>query len=283
LRRTIGATIKLETDLAPDLPGVQGDRGQIEQLLMNLAVNARDAMRGGGTLRIATSEPLDDRLHPDDLTRASHIRLTVSDTGCGMSPEVAARAFEPFYTTKNKGEGSGLGLTTVYGIVTQAGGNIVISSEPGVGTNVEVMLPATDAIVNATPEVPSRRSLAASGETILLVEDEEIVREPTRRILANNGYTVLVAASAEQAIHTAANHEGAIDLLLTDVVMPGRSGSELMADVHRARPSTKVLYMSGYTFDVTAGKATFESDIDLIQKPFDTEDLLRRLREVLEG
>jgi PAS domain S-box-containing protein len=285
LRRTIGETVELSTVFASDLPPIKADRGQIEQVFMNLAVNARDAMAGGGKLEIATATfEVDEeysRLH--NVNVGTYARLTVSDTGTGMSEEVAARAFEPFFTTKPKGEGSGLGLATVYGIATQAGGDVVIYSEPGLGTTIRVNLPATSEAKSPARAGAPDALLAAKGETVLLVEDEEIVREPARRMLGKHGYAVLAAANAEDALVIVREHSGDIDLLLTDVVMPGRSGKELSIEVAALRPSTKVLFMSGYSHDVIVHQGVLEEGVHLIEKPFSAEGLLRKVREVLNG
>jgi PAS domain S-box-containing protein len=284
LRTTIGEHVELRMVFAPDLPLIKADRGQMDQVFMNLAVNARDAMPGGGELKIQTATfDVDEhyaRLHA--ITPGVYVRLTVSDTGTGMSPEVAARSFEPFFTTKSV-EGSGLGLATVYGIVTQAGGDVAIDTELGLGTTVRITLPVTaDAKAvhrGARPSVP----LSAKGETVLLVEDEAIVREPAGRMLLRHGYTVLSAANAQEALVIVREHPGRIDLLLTDVVMPGRSGKELSVDVAELRPTTKVLFMSGYSQDVIAHQGVLEEGVQLIEKPFTGDDLLRKVRDVLEG
>ncbi|MDQ1448666.1 MAG: two-component system, cell cycle sensor histidine kinase and response regulator CckA, partial [Actinomycetota bacterium] len=283
LHRTIGETIVLETELAADLPRTKADRGQIEQVLMNLAVNARDAMTNGGTLRIATAvlEPNSERAHQRGIGLGPYVRLTVSDTGCGMSRTVSDRAFEPFFTTKGERGGSGLGLATVYGIVTQAGGYVVISSQPERGTSVDVVLPATDEDASPIPDESHARPLASYGKTILLVEDEDIVREPTRRILVGSGYTVLTASNTEEALLVAGAHAGDIELLLTDMVMPGRSGKELAAELQRTRVHAKVLYMSGYTSQPTDLEAADQQPANMIEKPFAAEDLLQRVQEVL--
>ncbi len=285
LRRTIGENVHLETRLAPDLPCTTGDEGQIEQILMNLAVNARDAMSDGGTLRIKTAsyEADADDARQHGISVGQHVRLTVSDTGCGMPPDVAVRAFEPFFTTKAKGEGTGLGLATVYGIVTHAGGSVVISSQPVHGTTVEVILPATHDIAAGLPDAPLGRPLASGRRTILLVEDEEVVRETTRRILVGSGYAVMAASSAEEALCIADEHVGELALLLTDVVMPGRSGRELASDLSRMRPRTKVLYMSGFTSDVAGLHAASAHGLNLIEKPFESDALLRRVHAVLDS
>jgi hypothetical protein len=284
LRRTIGENVDLRTTLGDDLPMIKADRGQVEQVFMNLAVNARDAMSRGGRLDIATAPfPVDDdyaRLH--GTVPGPYVRLTVSDTGTGMSSEVAARAFEPFFTTKPKGEGSGLGLATVYGIVTQAGGDVVIYSEPGLGTTIRVNFPATTDAKRSPRNGQLDAPLVARGETVLLVEDEQIVREPARRMLARHGYVVLAAADAEEALSILDDHDGPIDLLLTDVVMPGRSGKELSVEVLARRPATKVVFMSGYSQDVMVHQGALEEGVHLIEKPFAAEVLLHKVRTVLD-
>jgi PAS domain S-box-containing protein len=286
LRTTIGQNVEhLRMAFAQDLPPITIDRGQIEQVVMNLAVNARDAMPERGELVIETAI-----VHMDEeaarlrqLVPGTYVLLSVSDTGMGMSREVAARAFEPFFTTRPAGEGTGLGLATVFGIVTQAGGAVAIYSEPGLGTTVRVCLPA---MVGAEPEPLHSRpsaSLMAHGETVLLVEDEEIVREPTRRMLARSGYAVMEAANAEDALELMRAHSGVIDLLLTDVVMPGRSGKDLSVDVLAQRPDTKVLFMSGYSENVIVHQGVIDKGVNLIEKPFSVDDLLRRIRDILDG
>jgi PAS domain S-box-containing protein len=285
LRRTIGENVDLGVILMAGLPRIKADRGQIEQVLMNLAVNARDAMAAGGLLRIETAE-----FHADDAYARGHsvdpgtyVQLTVSDTGSGMSRDVASRAYEPFFSTKPRGEGAGLGLATVYGITTQAGGDVVIYSEQGLGTTIRVHLPATQEDTALVRSRHEQASLSACGETILLVEDEEMVRTSARRMLQRYGYIVLEAANADEAIPTAREHLGQLDLLLTDVVMPGRSGKELAAEIMVLSPTTKVLYMSGYSADVIVHQGVIEEGVHLIEKPFSAEALLRRVREILDG
>jgi CheY-like chemotaxis protein len=252
---------------------------------MNLAVNARDAMPDGGELEIETATIEVDELYArvNGIDTGTYVRLTVSDTGTGMSREVVARTFEPFFTTKPKGEGTGLGLATVYGIVTQAGGDVTIYSEPGLGTTVRVNLPATSDPRSDRVSAPLRAPEPGHGETVLLVEDEEIVREPTRRMLVRNGYRVLAAANADEALAMLREHFGQIDLLLTDVVMPGRSGQELSLDVLEVRPTTKVLFMSGYSQDIIVHQGVLDGGMHLIEKPFAGDDLLRKVRDALDG
>jgi PAS domain S-box-containing protein len=283
LHTTISESVALRTLYAEELPPIKADRGQIDQLFMNLAVNARDAMPGGGELEIETASfEVDEhyaRLHA--ISPGEYAQLRVSDTGTGMSQEVAARVFEPYFTTK--GEGSGLGLATVYGIVTRAGGNIAIESELGVGTTIRVNLPTTTEAVSDHRGAEPVMEPSATGETVLLVEDEEIVREPARRLLTMYGYTVLAAANAEAALSILVDHPEQIDLLLTDVVMPGRSGKELSIEVLKQRPKIKVLFMSGYSDEVIVHQGVLDPGVDLIDKPFSSDDLLRRVRNVLGG
>jgi PAS domain S-box-containing protein len=285
LGQALGEAIELVTDLAPDLPRTNVDRGQIEQVLMNLVVNARDAMPRGGRLRIETVRCEADGDWARQKGGGPHhcACLTVSDNGCGMAPDVRARAFEPFFTTKAKGEGSGLGLATVYGIVTQAGGGVVVSSELGLGTTVRVEIPATEDVAGPAQDVLPGKPTTSLGETILLVEDEDIVREPTKRILARNGYTVLSAPNADEALQLAHEHTGTIGLLLTDVVMPGRSGKDLAAVLRRLRPETRVLYMSGYNQEVAIHEDALAGGLNLIEKPFIAVDLLRAIRRILDS
>jgi two-component system, cell cycle sensor histidine kinase and response regulator CckA len=285
VRRAIGQTVDhVTTALADDLPSVTIDRGQIEQVIMNLAINARDAMSSGGTLGIATSvfEIDRDRAQMLGVEPGTYVQLSVSDTGTGMTHEVATRAFEPFFTTKATGEGTGLGLATVFGIVTQAGGDVSIISEVGRGTTVDVHLPATlDAAPESTNSQPAAPPLAC-GETILLVEDEAVVREPVRRMLARAGYAVLEASSTDEALEIVRGLTCSVELLVTDVVMPGRSGKELADEMHTLTPATKVLFMSGYSENVIVHHGVPDDGLDLIEKPFSTDDLLRRVRKVLD-
>jgi PAS domain S-box-containing protein len=284
LRRTIGEDVDLRTVLAPDLPPIKADRSQIEQVILNLAVNARYAMLTGGMLAIetATFEAADEYALGRAVIPGTYVRLSVSDTGIGMSQAVAARAFEPFFTTKPRGEGSGLGLATVYGIVTRAGGDAVIYSERGLGTTVRLSLPATGAAKSRPHDGEPDAPLSARGETVLLVEDEAIVREPAQRMLARHGYTVLAAGSAEEALAIVRGHPSRIDLLLTDVVMPGRSGKELSVDVAKLRPTIKVLFMSGCSQEVIVHRGVLQEGASLIEKPFSRDSLLRKLRDVLD-
>jgi PAS domain S-box-containing protein len=284
LRTTIGQhAYRLQTTFASDLPSIMADRGQIEQVVMNLVVNARDAMPDGGELGIETAlfELDHEASLRGELDRGTYVRLTVSDTGTGMSGEIAARAFEPFFTTKPVGEGTGLGLATVFGIVRQAGGDVAIYSEPGLGTTVRILFPAL-ADSNPQRRASEQPVPIATNETVLLVEDDATEREPTRRILKGFGYAVLAARNAAEALAIVRCHPGTLDLLLTDVVMTGRSGSELAVDVLAISPTTKVLFMSGHSKTVIVHKGVVDEDVNLIEKPFSADDLSRRVREALD-
>jgi signal transduction histidine kinase len=277
LRRTLGEHVVLRTSLAADLWPIMADYGQLEQVLVNLSVNARDAMPEGGTLTLDTENIAVDEAYASmrtGLVPGRYVRLRVSDTGVGMTPEVAARAFEPFFTTKPKGEGTGLGLATIHGIVAQAGGHVQVYSEPGLGTTFTLLLPATDAPV---PDAAEERPLPArgSGQTVLVVEDEPAMLEVTRRILADHGYAVLTASRGPAAIALAETHPGVIDVLLTDVVMPDMLGKEVAERVAALRPGIRILFMSGYAQPV------FDDLQDILDKPFTQDALLTRLRAVL--
>jgi CheY-like chemotaxis protein/anti-sigma regulatory factor (Ser/Thr protein kinase) len=271
LRRSIGEHITLIVRAGAHLPPVTCDPGQIEQLLVNLALNARDAMPAGGNLVI------DTEAHDDQ------VRMRVSDSGRGMTAEVVERAFEPFFTTKANGEGTGLGLATVYGIVAQAGGEVSITSEPGLGTTVTVLLPAAAA---EEPEEPADVDPAPTdghGETLLVVEDEAALRDVAGRILSGAGYRVLSAECGPEALELAARHEGHIDLLVSDVVMPGMLGKDLAERLVDARPETRVLYMSGYAQPVLHTHGTLDPGVALLEKPFTANDLLTAVRRRLDG
>ena len=277
LRRTLGEQIDLRTRLASTV-AVNADPGQVEQVLVNLAVNARDAMPDGGTLTIASEDAeLDDayaHAHTD-VTAGRYVRLSVADTGLGMPEEVKQRALEPFFSTKPKDKGTGLGLATVYGIVTQAGGHLTLESEPGRGTVVTVSLPAAAEPARATTPHD------VGGETILVVEDEDGVRDVARRILSRDGYSVLAARNGADALGAAESHEAEIDLLLTDVVMPEMSGAQLADRMERVQPELKVLYTSGYTSDARVLEGVLEGDVPFLQKPFSADQLRLKVRETL--
>ncbi|UQU63573.1 PAS domain S-box protein [Couchioplanes caeruleus] len=283
LRRTLGEHIGLVTNPAATLPTVTCDPGQIEQLLVSLAVNARDAMPGGGSLVIDTAAAhLSPGEHPE-LTSGDYVRLRVCDSGRGMTPDVVERAFEPFFTTKPNHEAAGLGLATVYGIATQAGGSVGIASEPGVGTTVTVLLPASQGEAPEEPAEPEPAATLGHGETLLVVEDEAALRDVAGRILSGAGYHVLSADGGTRALEVAALHEGTIDLLVSDVVMPGMLGKELAERLTGVRPETRVLYMSGYAQPVLASQGTLDPGVALLEKPFTAEDLLAAVRKRLDS
>jgi PAS domain S-box-containing protein len=286
LRRSLGEQVTLVTRPGADLPAIKADPGQIEQVLVNLAVNARDAMPGGGRLTIETSavEIDDDYHHPNAPERAApgcYARIRVADSGTGMAREVIERAFEPFYTTKPSGEGTGLGLATVYGIITQAGGTVHIYSEPGTGTTITVLLPATDEQPAAAGRPPEPEHGLSSGETILLVEDEDELRAVTQRILESAAYQVLTASSGDEAVKLLAGYDLPIHLLLTDVIMPGMLGKELAERFNDARPGIPVLYMSGYAQPMLATHNTLDPNVVLLEKPFGRRELLAEVRKRL--
>jgi two-component system cell cycle sensor histidine kinase/response regulator CckA len=285
LRRIIGEDIELVTLLADDLGTVKADAGQIQQVVMNLAVNARDAMQKGGKLTIETANvELDENYARNHVAVKSgpYVMLSVSDTGVGMTPEVRDRVFEPFFTTKEKGKGTGLGLSTVYGIVKQSGGNIWVYSEPGKGTAFKIYLPRVDEPLEEAGEVVVQKEIAGRGETILVVEDEEKVRQLTVQILRRQGYTVLEASQGNEASHICEQHKGPIHLMVMDVVMPGMNGRELAKSLEPHHPEMKVLYMSGYTDNAIVHHGILEKGLSFLQKPFTLEGLLRKVREVLD-
>jgi PAS domain S-box-containing protein len=285
LQRLVGEDIVMKTMADENVGTVKADPGQIEQVIMNLVVNARDAMPHGGRLTLETTNAdLDDAYARDHVSvrPGRYVMLAVTDTGVGMTPETIAHIFEPFYTTKESGHGTGLGLSTVYGIVKQSGGYIWVYSEPGKGTAFKIYLPRVDepaeALTFETRELPRRGT-----ETILLVEDNEGVRELARMILDAQGYDVLVAENPDDAVELCQKHSGGIHLLLTDVVMPGVSGLELTRRITARYPSIRVLYMSGYTYDVIAQGGVLEPGVAFLQKPFTPRDLAAKIREVLDS
>jgi two-component system cell cycle sensor histidine kinase/response regulator CckA len=285
LQRLIGEDVKVVVDPGSELALLKADRGQVEQIVMNLAVNARDAMPKGGTLTIATTNvELDEdyAVTHVGVTPGSYVTLTVTDTGTGMTPEVQARLFEPFFTTKEVGKGTGLGLATVHGIAKQSGGSVGVYSELGNGTSFHVYFPRAEAagmVADAKQPVTQRPSVE---ETVLVVEDAEGLRELARRLLQRQGYTVLVASNADEALQLFEEHPS-IDLLLTDVVMPGASGPELTRQLVERRPALKVVYMSGYTEDSIVQHGVLKPGIAFLHKPFTSDTLGRKLREVLDG
>ncbi|HYT91412.1 MAG TPA: PAS domain-containing protein, partial [Gemmataceae bacterium] len=286
LRRVLGEHIELTLSLEPGLGWVKVDRGQIEQVLMNLAVNARDAMPEGGTLRIATGNVVLDESYAETHPQVHagwYVMLAVSDTGCGMDESIQARIFEPFFTTKGPGRGTGLGLATVHGIVRQSGGRIEVHSAVGRGTTFKIYLPRVE---GASPSAKSSAGLStrpAGTETVLLVEDEEAVRQLATLALRMSGYTILEAGSGEEAIQLCEQYPGPIHLILTDVVMPRMGGRELVDRLRAIRPELKILYLSGYTDDAMIHRGALEAEAAFLQKPFTTPALTRKVREVLDG
>jgi signal transduction histidine kinase/CheY-like chemotaxis protein len=286
LRRLIREDIDIVSVCSPDLWQVEADPGQMEQVVMNLAVNARDAMPKGGKLTIETAnvELNEDyfRDHGVENQAGPYVMLAVTDTGTGMDKETRARIFEPFFTTKGLGRGTGLGLSTVYGIVKQNKGHIWVYSEPEKGTTFKVYFPrvGVETEVAKREEVPVR-SLEGS-ETILVVEDDEMLRKMAVKMLKGYGYRLITARNGEDALEIAGSHDGPVHLLLTDVVMPGMTGLDLAEQLKSRFPEIKVLYMSGYTDNVIADHGVLEKDVNFIQKPFSREGLGGKVREVLD-
>jgi PAS domain S-box-containing protein len=285
LVRTLGEHVELVFSPGGDLCPVMADPGQLEQVLVNLAVNARDAMPGGGTLTIDTSNITVDEETIAGGSKAQlglNVRLRVSDSGTGMPADVAEHAFEPFFTTKPEGAGTGLGLATVYGIIAQADGHIQIYSEPGAGTTFSIVLPVTAEAAAVVPDhVPYQRS--PKGETILVVEDEDALREVARRIFARNGYHVITASGGPEAIELARGFQGDIHLLVTDVIMPQMLGKEVAEKIRAIKPDVEVLFMSGYARRVLTSQGMLEPHVALVEKPFSEVDLMDMAAQVLNG
>jgi len=286
LRRLLGEDVELGTRLAPTTGRVKADPGQLEQVIMNLAVNARDAMPNGGKLTLETGNVNLDEAYAADHYPARagpFVLLAVSDTGIGMSEETQAHMFEPFFTTKEKGKGTGLGLATVYGIIKQSGGFIWVYSEVGRGTTFKLYLPRVEELAERVSQPAQASARPARGtETVLVVEDEAPVRSVARQVLERHGYTVLEAASAEAALDIATRYSGTIHLVLTDVVMPGLNGRELATRLADLRPDARVIFMSGYTDDAVTRHGVLEPGSAYVQKPFTPDAIARRVREVLD-
>jgi len=287
LQRLLGEDIELMVMPAQSGGSVLVDRGQVEQLVMNLAVNARDAMPDGGALTIETDDvELDDSYaatHPS-VHPGPHVMLAVSDTGVGMDEAIRSRIFEPFFTTKGPGKGTGLGLATVYGIVKQSGGSIWVYSEPGKGTTFKIYLPRVEGVQPTQGPSPKPTPTAVTGtETILIVEDEEFLRELAGRMLQMAGYTVLTASDGEEALQLLGRYDSPVHLVLTDVVMPGISGRELATRLATSHASVKVLYTSGYTDDVILRHGLLDRTTHFLSKPYSMEDLTRKVREALDA
>lgn len=286
LRRLIGEDVELAIANVENVWPVKADRSQVEQVILNLAVNSRDAMPNGGKLTIETANVEIDASYTREnpvVEPGEYVMMAVSDTGCGMDPETQAHIFEPFFTTKEKGKGTGLGLATVYGIVKQSGGYIWVYSEVGRGTTFKVYLPHVNEIASAAQPKPEPRAPRHGTETILLVEDEKGVRELAREYLEQAGYRVLQAENAAEAMKISETHSGAIDLLFTDVVMGGMSGRHLAEEMQKMRPTIKVLYMSGYADEAIVHHGLLGRDVQLLQKPFTLNSLALKVRETLEA
>jgi two-component system cell cycle sensor histidine kinase/response regulator CckA len=285
LRRVIGEDVTLRTVLSPGLECVKVDAGQMEQVIMNLVVNARDAMPDGGTLTIETANvELDEAfvLRHKPMTPGRYVMLAVSDTGCGMDYETQAHMFDPFFTTKELGKGTGLGLSTVYGIIKQSDGYIWADSEPGQGTTFKIYLPHAEEVAETVAPDATYAPRPRGAETILLVEDEKGVRAMIRHFLKEEGYTVLEAGNSQEAFLHADQHKDAIHLLVTDVVMPGMNGRELAERMKSSRPDMKVLFVSGYTGDAIARHGVLGKGVNFLEKPFTAEGLTSKVREVLD-
>jgi len=284
LRPLIGENIEFVTRLAPGAGCTRADAGQLEQVLMNLVVNSKDAMPSGGQIMIETRHITLDDAHRGEqpfILPGRYVLLAVIDNGVGMDRETQSRIFEPFFTTKEKGKGTGLGLSTVYGIIKQSGGYVMAHSEVGRGTTFNIYLPRAEEPAEANLAAPASRTAVGGSETVLLVEDEESVRLLVRETLAAKGYRVLEAENGQSGLAVAAAHSGTIDLIITDVVMPGMSGRELADQLVATRPAIKVLYLSGYTEDAIVSEGTIESGKAFLQKPFTLQSLSKKVREVL--
>ncbi|HEU0109111.1 MAG TPA: ATP-binding protein, partial [Vicinamibacteria bacterium] len=285
LHRLIGEDIEFATRTEPTLRTVKADPGQIEQVIMNLAVNARDAMPQGGKLTMETGNVILDAeyvRHHTGAREGQHVMLAVSDTGHGMDAETQARIFEPFFTTKEKGKGTGLGLATVYGIVKQSGGSIWVYSEPGHGATFKVYLPAVDQPVQAQGSEVVESAAPRGSETVLVVEDEETLREIVREALQASGYNVLEARHGAEALRICESHATPIHLVITDIVMPGFGGRDLGERIRSSRPEIRMLYMSGYTDDTVVRHGVLTAEVAFLQKPFTLDALGRKVRAVLD-
>jgi CheY-like chemotaxis protein len=285
LRRMIGEHVVLRSERAERLGIIRADPGQVEQIVANLAVNARDAMPGGGTVTMSTTNVMIDEAFAaghDGAVPGEYVRLRVADTGTGMTPETRRRIFEPFFTTKEVGKGTGLGLSTVFGIVQQSGGFVVVDSAPGQGTTFDVHFPCVEPRGDAAVAAGGARAENRGTETILIAEDNPQLRALTARMLTERDYIVLSAGTGDEALEVADRHAGEIDLLITDVVMPGMSGRSLAQAIRHARPGIRVLYVSGYSDDMLGQQGVLDPDIHLLAKPFTPETLADRVREVLD-
>jgi signal transduction histidine kinase len=287
LQRVLSENIELVSVLDPALGAIRADPGQIEQVIMNLAINAGDAMPAGGKLTIETSNVELDESHAPryiDIESGPYVLLTLTDAGTGMDAETVERVFEPFFTTKEVGKGTGLGLSTVFGIVKQSGGDVGVYSEPGRGTTFKIYLPrVAAAIERPEPTTVSAPSLATGWETILVADDEELVRSFEREVLVERGYTVLEARGPRHAIEIASEHDGEIHLLLTDVVMPELTGRELSEELTKGRPQMRTLYTSGYASGAIVENGILEEGVAFVPKPLSVVSLTQKIREVLDS
>jgi two-component system, cell cycle sensor histidine kinase and response regulator CckA len=286
LARLIGEDLVLKFKPAPGPGWVMIDPVQIEQVIFNLAVNARDAMPGGGVLLIETADFILDEsyaeAHPA-LPKGPYVIMTVSDTGIGMDRETQKRIFEPFFTTKGKDKGTGLGLATVYGVIKQAGGGIMVYSEPGAGTTFKVLLPrVAPSGEQAKHPLPPTRP-AGRGETILLVEDDDLVRQTAASILTANGYAFIPAPSGEQGLQIFTDRSAEIALVITDLIMPGINGRQMIQRLRAQRPDLRFIYVSGYTDEILSPQGVLEPGANFIHKPFETAHLLAKVRAVLDA
>jgi two-component system, cell cycle sensor histidine kinase and response regulator CckA len=288
LRRTLRENIHVETRLSPSLSMIDGDIGQIEQVIMNLAVNAQDAMSDGGELMIETADihlkNVRSGLH-EGIVPGHYVLLSVHDTGCGIDKKTMDKIFDPFFTTKEAGKGTGLGLSTAYGIIMQHGGNIKVHSEPGKGTSVVVYFPRrTETVMKPEPQKTMVFQTRLRGtETVLLVEDSDVVREISREILKDWGYTVLEADNGKSALEIFLSFQDSIELLITDVIMPDINGKALYDKLKALNPNLKVLYISGYTADIIDRHGVLDAGVKFIQKPFSIQGFTAKVREALDG
>jgi PAS domain S-box-containing protein len=286
LRRLLGEDITIHTHLEPHLDRVKADRGQLEQVIMNLAINARDAMPGGGQLTLETANVTLDEGYTSQrigVEPGSYVFLAISDTGTGMDQEILSHIFEPFFTTKEQGKGTGLGLATVHGIIKQSGGHIGVYSEPGQGTTFKIYLPRLHEEPERVEIQPVQLALPHGEETILVVEDDVVVRDLASRVLQRSGYNVLEANNGGEALQIFEHNPNSIRLLLTDVVMPGMNGRTLVERLKILQPQLKIIYMSGYTDDAIIHHGVLEAGVNFIQKPFTAESLVRSVREALDN
>jgi two-component system cell cycle sensor histidine kinase/response regulator CckA len=285
LRRVIGEDVELRLALGADVGNVRADPGQLHQVIMNLVVNARDAMPTGGKLTIETAKAELTEAYAElhkPVVPGPYVMVAVSDTGSGMTPEIQARIFEPFFTTKEKGKGTGLGLSTVYGIVKQSEGYVWVYSEAGKGTTFKVYLPRVDAPADEIAKPRATQTLAGT-ETILLAEDDAILRPLAKQLLEKLGYSVLEGGNCDEALAAAQQQRGPIHLLIADVVLPGPSGRELARRLAVSRPDTKVLFVSGYTDDAIVHHGMLEPGLNFLQKPFTPATLAKKVRDVLDA